>query len=143
MTRPAWIRTLSRTEVGGAVAALACLPAACSGQVDSDWRLVSIDGKTAAARIEVQARTGAGVLSGFDGCNRFTATLAGSRESGVVREFQTTLIACQDPLVNARASRISAVLGGSPRYQRREDRLVISGSQGRLVFHPADRQAVN
>lgn len=143
MTRPSWIGTSSRTEVGGAVAALASLVAACSGQVDSDWRLVGIEGMNAAAPPEVQARIGAGVLSGSDGCNRFTATLAGSRDSGVVRDFQTTLIACQDPLVNAHASRISAVLGGSPRYQRREDRLEISGSQGRLVFHPADRQAVN
>jgi len=132
-----------RTNLSPAAAVAAMLlTCGCAGgdPAAGDWVLASIAGEPAPDSSPVRMEIEAGEVRGTDGCNDFRARLVPDGPAGAVTGFQSTLRACEDRADQGRAERVAAILGASPRYERRGDILTIRSAAGELSLRRgADR----
>ena len=123
------------------VVVLSAWLAACAGPVGGgEWSLARMDGRPPLPGVRVHLRMQDGGVRGSNGCNSFSATLAGSGERGVLRGYETTLVACGDA-AGEQARKVAEVLADSPRYEVKDDRLLLWSSRGNLVFVRGSRAA--
>lgn len=124
--------------------------AAPAPSLDGDWRLVRL---TDGGRLQAVPVRSAPTLhaegarvSGSAGCNRYSGSLkvAGAKLS--FGPLATTMMACPDYL-DGLENRFLTLMNSANRFERRGERLTLTGQEGQLVFvragHPAPAASLN
>ena len=126
---------------GMALAACAANPVD-SLVADTEWLLVDLAGRAPVAdsRVTLSVEPDASRLSGFTGCNRYSATASGTFEALEVGIIGLTKRACLGDALNKQESRFIKALRGTTRVRTRgRDTLMLETAAGTLVFERIQR----
>lgn len=105
--------------------------------LDGDWRLVRLtDGgrlQAVPVRFAPTLQAGGGRVSGSTGCNRYSGALKAAGSALSFGPLATTMMACPDH-VDGLEARFLELMNSARSFERRGDRLMVTGREGQLVF---------
>ncbi|HLC05510.1 MAG TPA: META domain-containing protein [Anaerolineales bacterium] len=106
----------------------------------TSWQLMSLDGRESLPGVVITAVFEGGSVHGSSGCNSFGATYQIHADSIVIRDIQSTLMACIEPEgAMDQEQEFIALLGSSERYRIADGQLrLMSSDQDVLAFVPQD-----
>jgi heat shock protein HslJ len=120
---------------------------ACNGPtlVDTEWRLVSIQGEEPLAGTDITLRLEESTFSGFDGCNRYGGEYkASDGHTFLVIEVWRSLMLCPSPEgIMAQGGAYRDALSKAATYRLTRDQLILKDDEGEtlLVFAKAKNGA--
>ncbi len=102
----------------------------------SSWQLIELNGQPVAVTRRPLTITfdRPDRLSGFAGCNTFSAGYQIDRATLQVSNVMTTLMACADQTVMDQEQQFHAALNAITRYELNNDRLALLNEQGDVVL---------
>lgn len=107
-------------------------PAESSDLAGTSWAVQSIDGRPTAPRAPSVAFAAEDRISGLGGCNRFTGVYEAEDGAISVRAIGRTEMACEGEVMSMEEAFFD-VLNEAERYERQQDRLVITAEDGRAI----------